>query len=95
MNETIKKLLDLRSGLQMKDPAFCGEAPSWIIVTVLDNLVGILGATASPLQIRDDQVASFARGAIRYVADQDASRCDVLLARLTQLLGPNGVTAKY
>jgi hypothetical protein len=87
MNETTMKLMDLKSGLQSKDPAFCGEAPSWIIDTVLDNLVGILGPTASPLQIRNDQVASFARGAIKYVADQDASRCDVLLTRLTQLLG--------
>ncbi len=87
MSETVDGLMDLKSTLEMKDPAFCGEAPSWIIDTVLDNLVGLVGAGATPLQIRDDQVASFARGAIRYVADQDAARCDVLLARLTELLG--------
>lgn len=75
------KLLELREGLRRNDPEFCGEAPAWVVETVLKNLEA---AAALPHQER--WVRDFATGGIRFVADQDATGCHRLLGWLTDLL---------
>jgi hypothetical protein len=81
----IARLSDLREGLRRNDPEFCGDAPLWVVETVLRNLES---ATTQSRQM--EWVRSFALGGMRFVTDQDATRCDTLLERLAELLETTG-----
>jgi hypothetical protein len=79
------KLNELKTGLQRNDPAFCGAASAWLVEAVLHNLDNV-AQTEKYSQVEDGRIKSFAMGAIRFVADQGTSDCDILLCRLNELL---------
>ncbi len=85
MNELISKLFELKTGLQQKDPKFCGVAPEWLIEKVLRNLDNVIAQARSDGQEANQRIKDFAIGAIRYVADQMTDGSDILLDQLNEL----------
>jgi hypothetical protein len=82
---TRAKLSELREGLRRHDPMICGSAPAWVVETVLRNLEAVTAQSHQAESVRD-----FASGAVRFVADQDATGCDALLGWLSELLNAEG-----
>jgi hypothetical protein len=78
MDVGIKKLYD---ALLIRDLSVCGEAPAWILETIVEQLIDFI-------ELGDDSkdgMRSWALGAIRFVADQCPTECGVLLASLQML----------
>jgi hypothetical protein len=68
--------------LGKRDPSVCGNAPDWIIESLRERLDSFIKERKhdSPQYVRD-----FAVGAIRFIADQDVSDCNVILDTLNKM----------
>lgn len=86
MNLLDDRLKELKLGLERNDPATCGRAPAWLVVTVLRNLDKAIGGDATCEQVGNEHVKSFAMGAIKFIADQGAPDCEIILEQLNELL---------
>ncbi len=79
-----EQLTRIRDGLIANDAEYCGDPPAW----VRQKLVANIDALMSDLDHTNEhqQIQSFALGAIRFVADQAGSECDILVTRLSELV---------
>jgi hypothetical protein len=82
MNTLACKIIELRKGLQSRDPAFCGDAELWLVQKVLANLEFVIAQSLYDSR----RISDFALGAVKFLADQGSSECDVLMASLNNFI---------